>query len=296
MRTTKTAISVMIALAVAYAVGSAYPGFMAIGALGSMERSIVDSIRSARNQIIGNLFGALLATVVVLLFNSGALPNSVLPLVTAVGIILMLVLCNQFRIQSAANLSCVVFVCLMVDITSGASLFYGIVRFLDTLTGVLIALAVNIVIRPYNHKPHIYSMIRAAKDAMIPLLGERVLRCRIPDVAALNRSVEHLQHEIDTISKEKYNSTLSHKDIAHIQGCGQLISKMQEALVCICSLDARPMPNDSNLERLYALGLERTEQDNFLDGKCTFEDRTVLNYYLKQFLDAHDYLCELLEL
>ena len=58
MRTTKTAISVMIALTTAYAVGSAYPGFMAIGALGSMERSIVDSIRSARNQSIGNLFGA----------------------------------------------------------------------------------------------------------------------------------------------------------------------------------------------------------------------------------------------
>ena len=71
---------------------------------------------------------------------------------------------------------------------------------------------------------------------------------------------------------------------------------MQEALVCICSLDARPSPNDQNLERLYACGLERTEQDNFLDSKCTFEDRTVLNYYLKQFLDAHDYLCELMEL
>lgn len=296
MRTTKTAISVMIALAVAYAIGSAYPGFMAIGALGSMERSIVDSIRSARNLIIGNLVGALLATGVVLLFNNNLLPISVIPLITAVGIIIMLILCNQFKIQSAANLSCVVFVCLMVDITSGASLTYGFVRFFDTIIGVLIALAVNIVVRPYNHKPRIYSMIHATEESMLPLLGERVLRCRIPDTTSLNKTMDHLHHEVDTISEEKFNSTLTQKDIAHIKGCEQLLTKMQEALIAICSLDARPMPNDNNLDRLYNLGLNRTEQDNFLDGKCTFEDRTVLNYYLKQFLDAHDYLCELLEL
>ena len=296
MRTTKTAISVMIALTTAYAVGSAYPGFMAIGALGSMERSIVDSIRSARNQSIGNLFGAMLATLVVLLFNHNLLPTSLLPLITAFGIIIMLMLCNHFRIQSAANLSCVVFVCLMVDITGGASITYGLFRFIDTVVGVLIALIVNIVIRPYNHKPRIYSMLSGTRDAMMPLLAERVLRCRIPDLSKLNRTMEHLHHEVDTVANDKFNSTLTEKDIAHIKGCEQLITKMQEALVCICSLDARPSPNDQNLERLYACGLERTEQDNFLDSKCTFEDRTVLNYYLKQFLDAHDYLCELMEL
>ncbi len=296
MRTAKSALSVTLALALSYAMGSTYPAFMAIGALGSMERSITGSLRSARDQLLGNLVGAWMATLVVLLFNNGYLPLSFLPFITGVGTIVLLVFCNRFQLQSAANLSCVVFVCLMVDISSGQSIFYGFSRFIDIMIGILIALVVNIVIRPYNHKPRIYSMISGTKDSMLPLLEQRVLRCRIPILDSVNRDMERLHREITIVAEEKYNSTLTQKDIAYIQGCEQLITKMQDSLISICSLDATPTPNEENLNRLYALGLAHTEQDNFLDGKCTPEDSVVLNYYLKIFLDAHDYLCELLEL
>ncbi len=296
MRTIKSALSVTLTLIISYAVGSAYPAFMAIGALGTMERSITSSIKCAWDQLRGNLVGALMATLVVLLFNHGYLPLSMLPFVTGVGTVILLVFCNHFQLQPTANLSCVVFVCLMVDISSGQSIFYGFSRFVDTLVGTFIALVINIVIRPYNHKPRIYSMITSIKQSMLPPLEQRVLRCRIPVLDSINKDMERLHREIELVAHEKFNSTLTQQDIAYMQGCEQLITKMQDALISICSLDATPAPNEENLQRLYALGLERTEQDNFLDGKCDDEDVVVLNYYLKIFLDAHDYLGELLEL
>ncbi len=296
MRTAKTALSVAIALAIAYATARPYAAFMAIGALSSMQRSITASLRSARENVLGNLFGACLATVVVLLFRYQLVPESFLPLITGIGTILLLTFCSVANIKNAANLSCVVFVCLMVDINSGASLFYGFQRAFDTLIGVLIALIVNIVIRPYNLKPRIFAILQALQADMIPLLEQRVLRCRIPELDEIEKNLDRLHKEIDLAADEKYNSTLSQKDIAYIRGCEQLVTKMRDALSSICALDATPTPNDENLERLYALGLKKTEQDNFLDGKCTFEDRLVLNYYLKIFLDANDYLHELLEL
>lgn len=290
MRTLKSALSVTISLTLAYLFHSSYPAFMAIGALGTMERSITASIKSARNLIIGNFFGAIIASLLSMCFDSW------LPLIAGIGTILLLIFCNKLHIQSAANLACVVFVCLLVDIQGGASLLFGFSRFLDTVIGTLIALAVNIIIRPYNPKPHIYSLIRNDRNSMIPLLEQRVLRCRIPSLEDIDQAMIHLRTEVDIISQERYNSMLTKRDCAHIAGCHQLVCKMYDALACICSLDATPMPNDENLKRLYDLGLDKTDQDNFLDGKCTFEDRIVLNYYLKIFLDANDYLSELLEL
>lgn len=296
MRTVKSALSVTIALALSYAIQSPYPAFMAIGALGSMQRSISDSLKSARNLVLGNLFGACLASVIALLFHYDLLSVSFLPLVTGIGTILMLIFCNRMNIQSAANLSCVVFVCLMVDIQNGADLFYGFKRSFDTLIGVMIALIVNIVIRPYNHKPRIYAMIQAIQADMLPLIEQRVLRCRIPELDALDTKLDKLHKEINMVANERFNATLTQNDIAYIRGCEQLVTKMRDALNSICALDATPAPNDENLDRLYGLGLERMENDNFLDGKCIYEDRVVLNYYLKIFLDSNEYLHELLEL
>ena len=105
MRTAKSALSVTLALTISYAVGSAYPAFMAIGALGTMERSITSSIKSAWDQLRGNLVGALMATLVVLLFNNGYLPLSLLPFITGIGTIILLIFCNHIQLQPTANLS-----------------------------------------------------------------------------------------------------------------------------------------------------------------------------------------------
>lgn len=292
MRTVKSALAVGLALFAGYAIKSEYPPFLAIGALGAMQASITESLRETRDLMLGNLVGALLAMAFTV-YTPGHLA-----LCAGIGVAVMIVVCNSLHMApSTTSLACVVFCCCLTDLLSSGDPFYGLLRFRDTVIGTLIALAVNMLIRPYSGAPHTRSDIKAAQQAMLPLLEQRVLRGRIPDLHDLRARINDLDHSVTALLDERMNKSLTKAQVAHLRGCQQLLWKMRDALIGICCIDSMPRPSEENLTRMQALGLTRGDgQPDILDGVCVPEDAVVFNYYLKVFLDANDYLTQLIEL
>lgn len=293
MRTIKTSIAVGISLLVGSAIQSDFPPFLAIGALGTMQPSITASLKSARNLTIGNLIGALLAMAFNIVFSGNYALGG------ALGVVIMIVVCNALHMRAQTiNLACVVFCCCYTNyFLGGGSLLYGLSRFRDTVIGTGIALAVNMCIRPYSGAAHTKGSIVKAQKAMLPLLEERVLRGRIPDLRDLRTYIIELDNNVNVLLDERWNKSLKKSEVAHLRGCQQLLWKMRDALIGICCIDTMPTPSPDNLARIHALGLtgEISQTGCMLHGTCCSEDTVVFNYYLKIFLDSNDYLTMLLE-
>ena len=86
-------------------------------------------------------------------------------------------LCIGLKLNFAIPLASIVFadVCLY---TGGDSIVYGFHRFTDTLVGLVVALLVNVVIRPYNNRQKIINMMNEIQKMFLPLLQSRVLEHR----------------------------------------------------------------------------------------------------------------------
>ncbi|MDO4287127.1 MAG: aromatic acid exporter family protein [Eubacteriales bacterium] len=293
MRTFKTALACGLAVVVGYTINSPYPPFLAIGALGCMDSSITASLRSARDMIFGNLVGAILAMIFTVAFTGHY------ALGCFIGVIIMITVCNLMHMKPGiTSLACVVFCCCLKDIPATGNVIYGLLRFRDTAIGTGIALAVNMFIRPYSGANHTKKGIIRAQQAMLPLLEERVLRGRIPDLRDLRNKMNDLDHNINILLDERMNKSLKKSEVAHLRGCQQLSWKMRDALISICSIDTTPSPSPENLARMQALGMksQRQNKDNILAGVCDENDTIVFNYYLKIFLDSNDYLTQLIDL
>ena len=155
------------------------------------------------------------------------------------------------------------------------------------------------LIRPYNGAERTRKGILSAQQAMLPLLKERVLLGRIPDLRDLRKHINQLDSSINILLDERMNISLKKSQVAYLRGCQQLLWKMRDALISICSIDTTPSPSQENLDRMKQIGLtsdpeEQTE--NILTGICRAEDTTVFNYYLDIFLDSNEYLNELIHM
>ncbi|MCD8357563.1 MAG: aromatic acid exporter family protein [Clostridia bacterium] len=293
MRTFKTALACGLAVTTGYVINSPYPPFLAIGALGCMESSITASLRSARDMIFGNLVGAILAMIFTVTFTGHY------SIACFVGVILMITMCNLLHMKPGiTSLACVVFCCCLKDIPATGNLVYGLLRFRDTVIGTGIALAVNMLIRPYSGAKQTQNAIIRAQKEMLPLLEERVLRGRIPDLRELRANINRLDHAVNILLDERMNKSLKKSEVAHLRGCQQLLWKMRDSLISICSIDTTPSPSSENLARMQAFGLtpDNTKRENILAGVCDERDTVVFNYYLNIFLDSNEYLSQLIDL
>lgn len=292
MRTFKTAIAVGLSILVGYLIHSTYPPFLAVGALGTMESSISASIRGVRNLAVGNLIGALLSMAFYIVFDGHP------AIACFLGVLIMIILCNAMHMKpNTTNLACVVFCCTLIDMTTNGVFLHGLFRLRDTVIGSLIALSVNMLIRPYSGAERTKKDILTAQKVMLPLMDQRVLRGRLPDLREMRRDINIMNRDIDIMLDEKFNFSLKKGQVAHLRGCQQLVWKMRDSLIGICCIDSTPTPSAENLARLESLGFHPSApQETILNGMCDEEDQVVFNYYLRIFLDANDYLTQLIDI
>lgn len=79
---------------------------------------------------------------------------------------------------------------------------YGFHRFTDTLVGLVVALLVNVVIRPYNNRQKIINMMNEIQKMFLPLLQARVLEHRYPDLTPLTEKMTSLASELRIFEKQ----------------------------------------------------------------------------------------------
>ncbi|MBQ8586489.1 MAG: FUSC family protein [Oscillospiraceae bacterium] len=287
-RVLKTALSVAIAVLLSRLITDNTDAvfFAAFGAMLGIERSISAALRQGLTQVVSVVCGTVLGYGAALLF-----PNSTPAVLVGTGILVVIVLCNRLKINYAITLSSLVF--LSATLTPSDDLLGdSILRVVFTAGGILIALLINIVIRPYSNKRRIVQLLRELQGKLLKQAEQIVVLERFPALSEDLVLVRSLDQELILYHEQRFLRRKNEE--ALLSGCNQLVQRMMQELEAICGMDCLGDIALENRAILEQLGL-KIPAERLLPRKCTRRDTIVMNYHLEKFLAGYRYLNELLD-
>lgn len=284
LRTVKTGLAVALALWLADLRGSPSPIFAAIGAIVAMHRTLGDAFQMCLTQLFGILLGAGFGTVFVSLIPAFRY------LGIGLGLIGLILLCVQLKLQYAVSLACMVFVSICLSPPEEA-FFYGSNRLLDTSIGLITALAINILLKPYNNAARITSQLEQFLAAVPPFVEQRELLGHYPQIEPLRAQLRRLNSELEIFEKQYAVHERTHRqDAIVLRGCEQLAQIIVQELSALCAMDERGHVSPENAERLAILHLTVPED---LPAPSRSREDIVCNYHLENLLRAYQYMQDL---
>lgn len=288
MRTMKTALAVIIAMALVELYGATESRliFAMLGAMAAVQPTFKESLESCLTQIVGVLFGA---------FIGVALRHLPLPgLVSGgLGVALVITLYNTFGIRFSPGLPCLITVilCVTPDIQT---VEYASGRIWDTAIGLGVGMAVNMLIFPYDNSRRIRNTAVSLDRELIIFLeelfdGDEVM----PDAKKMSQTIAYFDSQLKIFANQKllYKKSKSREleSFRTYEGkARELVARME-----VLSHMERPgCLNDENRESLAACGADI--RDNRPLDDVTERD-IVTNYHVRQILQIRRELLEVLE-
>ncbi len=157
MRTVKTVVAVGICLLVFQFLmpKSSINGIQAaLAATICMKSSLQNTLRTGLDRAAGTVVGSVMGVLFLLL--SGVLPAVLISAIGILGVLIIIYLCNVFRLQASVTISIVVFLIILIGERDIPPVFYGLARLGETVFGIFIAYMVNrfLDMRYLKKKPH----------------------------------------------------------------------------------------------------------------------------------------------
>lgn len=148
-RNIKTALSVLICLIV-------WPNslFAAIAAVICVQSTVENSLKIGLNRLIGTLLGGTISLILLYIIKDIHL-QSYLPLIVAIGVSLVIYICNLIKKPSACSISSITLMSILITQSSNNPLTYSVHRTVETAFGVIIAILINKYIHPPKEKNNI---------------------------------------------------------------------------------------------------------------------------------------------
>ncbi len=285
-RTFKTALAVAVAVLLARLVSDDMDAvfYAGMGAMVAMDTTLGKSLRQGLTQFLSVTFGTFM----------GYLALSLFPSVPAwfygLGILLIILLCNGLKFPFTITLSGIIFLSACSYPTD--SLWADAIKRIScTGLGLLVALLINVTLRPYNNKKRLRSQLRSLQRDIPKALEQMVIREQFPNLQPFVMQLRQLDGEIAVYHSQRFFHRKKNEEALY-QGCCQLCQRMVQELEVICSMDTLGDLASDNRQRMEKLGLFAPVLP---PRKCTRQDTIVMNYHIDKLLTAYDYLDELLK-
>jgi hypothetical protein len=171
LRNIKTALSVGLCLLVFQTIGISDGIQAAITAIICMKSSLQNSIQTGVERTVGTVIGAILGILtLILMLETGIQWATILAIVN---VVLIIYLCNIFKVQNSTIISLVVFLMILIGEKDQPPLIYGSMRLVETIFGIGIAYLINRFIDPHRilrkkRDPYIASEIRPFYPGDLP--------------------------------------------------------------------------------------------------------------------------------
>lgn len=192
-RNLKTALTVALCMLAGQVGPFSSPFFMALAGIITVQVSTMDSFKMGKARILGTLIGAAVGFCFALLGVGN-------PVLTALGIIVVIHICDKLHWHSSIQIATVVFMAIMVNIGEETAFSYSLSRLLDTTGGVFIALMVNYFILPYSNLPMIREGLKQSTDYLEVLVNAP--RISPEDVEPLRAHLLSLREQLNLYEQE----------------------------------------------------------------------------------------------
>ena len=151
MRIIKTGLAVSASAALGMTPFVVSPFFAIISTVLAMQNTVKNSFDTGRNRILGTILGGGLGFAFAIFYM--ATPSYLQPLVLGLALMVSIILCNRFDLNSGIAITLTVCASIILGEESGdldlmaATIF----RTTDTIIGILVSLGVNYFIKPPNY-------------------------------------------------------------------------------------------------------------------------------------------------
>ena len=167
MRNIKTGIGVMICVLAGHLHLVDNTLFAAIACIVCMQTTVKGSLTAGLNRLKGTFIGGLIGFIFVLIHPGN-------PILSCLGIITTIYICNVLKINNSISIACVVYCAIYLGVGTNNPIAYSFHRIVDTSIGILIGVCVNYFIYRPNYLGRIYNEIREIENTSIKLLKSEI--------------------------------------------------------------------------------------------------------------------------
>lgn len=167
MRNIKTGIAVFLATLAGYLGIVETPVFTVSVCIFSIKNTIKNSIEDSWARIIGTLLGGFIGYLFALFFKGNIIS-------VTFGVVFIIHICNIFKIPDSSAIASVTFTAICLGIGNSNPLSYSIMRTIDTLVGVIIALLVNYTVSRQKYIKYLWNAFTASYDDYIHIINSMI--------------------------------------------------------------------------------------------------------------------------
>ncbi|UPA30946.1 FUSC family protein [Terrisporobacter petrolearius] len=283
MRNIKTGIGVMICALIGKmnVIDSTF--YAAIACVVSMQTTVKSSLTVGLNRLKGTFIGGLIGFLFVLIHPGD-------PIISCLGIITTIYICNILKINKSITIACVVYCAINLNIGDANPIVYSLSRILDTSIGVIVGVAVNYFIYRPNYLESIYKEIRIIEETSIKLLKSEIEKGEHADISSLKSEITRLEGLYKNFLEElEYSSEdVENKEITNtIKRCKQIYLHLQvlEQMKDKCYLNKENYIKSKSIYDTLPKGIEIKDNTS-----------TVYNYHISSIIDRINEIHEIEEI
>jgi len=283
MRNIKTGIGVMICALIGKmnVIDSTF--YAAIACVVSMQTTVKSSLTVGLNRLKGTFIGGLIGFLFVLIHPGD-------PIISCLGIITTIYICNILKINKSITIACVVYCAINLNIGDANPIVYSLSRILDTSIGVIVGVAVNYFIYRPNYLESIYKEIRIIEETSIKLLKSEIEKGEHADISSLKNEITRLEGLYKNFLEElEYSSEdIENKEITNtIKRCKQIYLHLQvlEQMKDKCYLNKENYIKSKSIYDTLPKGIEIKDNTS-----------TVYNYHISSIIDRINEIHEMEEI
>ena len=151
MRNFKTALAIFLCL-ILYRFIPGEASFACIAALIAMQSTLGESLEQGRNRLMGTAIGGIFGALFVF-GGIGSVHPWVQPFIIAAGISVLIAFCNFAGKRGAIVMGCVTYLAIILSGVQEHIWLFSLWRVVDNTVGILVAVGVNLAIRPPAEPP-----------------------------------------------------------------------------------------------------------------------------------------------
>lgn len=279
MRTIKTVITVVICLIIARLFNLKYPFYAAVAGVICTQNTVHDSIKVAKNRVIGTMIGSVLGILFVYMFSYN-------PWTSGVGILLLLYFLKIIKLEESYIVACVVYLATFIP-GHGPAVAYGVERTIATILGILTAVAVNLIFSPPEYADDIQKISYKFVSDLFKSCGEFFILDKEIDLSTIGSEIFKIEgllksykldvkrSDIKLIDTEKLDILIKNsKKIYNHLGMVNELNKMGYS----CNL------NEENLESI--IGLYDHNIERIKCKETSYNE--VFNYHISELIKYLD--------
>lgn len=278
MRTIKTVIAVLLTLIISNFLNLNSPILAGIAAIMTIETTVSESFIAAKYRMYGTVLGAIVGLIITFIAPENYI-------VVAIGLIIIIHICNVFKWDQAVRMSMIVFLVIILDYEEGYRFTYALNRTFDTFVGVIVGTSINYFLRPPKIEGNLkktvnimYLEVKSIFENLIWKEEEVVIEDLREKISEIDEKYKELRQEL------KYNLNIQ-RNIADYKDLFNLFEKVENHLFVISPLNKGSLIDGNNkiaLEHMFSK--EIPEKENMEDSDLNL----IYNYHLEKIVSSLD--------